>query len=184
MEFSVRHYFQQQTGEWYIANPEFSGGQLYPAGTRRPYRFGGRYSSRALFAEGAYGITVRLEAGAQFPYFDQRLADATRPEPPAEAGFGDLRLWLRWKMLNAPAVLTLKAAVKAPTGRFRNEDGLIPVGEGQWDFDLVAQFGRSLSCPDTRNWSWDCASRWAGRITLPGSNGSWAWRPPSNEPAV
>ncbi|MBI2503491.1 MAG: hypothetical protein HYW07_09720, partial [Candidatus Latescibacteria bacterium] len=81
-------YFQQQTGEWYLANPEFSGGRLYLAGTRRPYRFGGRYSSRALFAEGAYGITDRLEAGAQLPYFDQRLTDDTRSEPPAEAGFG------------------------------------------------------------------------------------------------
>ncbi len=137
-------YFQQQTSEWYLSNPEFAGGKLYAAGTRRPYRFGGRYSSRAVFVEGAYGITDRLEAGAQFPYFDQHLADGTRLEPPAEAGFGDLRLWLRWKTLSTPIILTLKAAAKAPTGDFRNEDGLIPVGEGQWDFDLVAQLGRSF----------------------------------------
>ena len=27
---------------------------------------------------------------------------------------------------------------------FKNEDGLIPVGEGQWDFDVVGQVGRSF----------------------------------------
>ena len=31
-----------------------------------------------------------------------------------------------------------------PTGEFKNQDGLIPVGEGQWDYDFVAQLGRSF----------------------------------------
>ncbi|MGB1719211.1 MAG: hypothetical protein ACPHO6_13680, partial [Candidatus Latescibacterota bacterium] len=31
-----------------------------------------------------------------------------------------------------------------PTGEYRNVDGLIPVGEGQWDFDLGLSAGRSL----------------------------------------
>ena len=31
-----------------------------------------------------------------------------------------------------------------PTGEFKSEDGLIPVGEGQWDYDFVAQLGRSF----------------------------------------
>jgi len=124
-------YIQQHTSEWYLANPELAGGTRYPAGARRPYRFGGRYSSRALFAEGAYGIVDQLEAGAQLPYFDQRLADDTRPDPPEEAGLWDLRLWLKWRLIQAPAVLTLKLAAKAPTWKFRNEDGLISVSEGQ-----------------------------------------------------
>ena len=34
--------------------------------------------------------------------------------------------------------------MKIPTGEFRNEDGLIPVGEGQWDYDVVLQAGRSF----------------------------------------
>jgi len=137
-------YFQQQTREWYLATPEFAGGQPYPAGARRPYRFGGRYSSRAVFLEASYGIADWLEAGVQFPYFDQQLEDDTRLEPPAEAGFGDLRFSLRWRVLREPLVFTLKGALKAPTGDFRNEDGLIPVGEGQWDLDLMAQVGRSF----------------------------------------
>ena len=38
----------------------------------------------------------------------------------------------------------MKLGAKIPTGEFINEDGLIPVGEGQWDFDLIVQGGRSL----------------------------------------
>ncbi|HIG18085.1 MAG TPA: hypothetical protein EYQ31_12820 [Candidatus Handelsmanbacteria bacterium] len=41
-------------------------------------------------------------------------------------------------------LFTLKGGAKIPSGDFRNEDGLIPVGEGQWDFHLVLQAGRSL----------------------------------------
>ncbi len=33
---------------------------------------------------------------------------------------------------------------KAPTGEFKNEQGLIPTGEGQWDFDFIFQVGRSF----------------------------------------
>ena len=48
------------------------------------------------------------------------------------------------RLLQYPVVLTFKSAVKFPTGDFVNEDGLIPVGEGQWDFDFGAQVGRSF----------------------------------------
>ena len=73
-------YFQQQADEWYTANAEFSG-RLYDAGTRRPYRFGGEYESKAVFIEGFVGITDRLDFGMQIPYFDQKFSDDTRLEP-------------------------------------------------------------------------------------------------------
>ena len=50
----------------------------------------------------------------------------------------------KFRLLERPLVLTLKGAVKFPTGDFVNEDGLIPVGEGQWDFDFGVQAGRSF----------------------------------------
>ena len=31
-----------------------------------------------------------------------------------------------------------------PTGDFRNEDGLIPISEGQWDYDFFVLVGRSF----------------------------------------
>ena len=78
------------------------------------------------------------------PYFDQQFSDATRSEPPSDSGISDMRLFAKARLVQKPVVFTLKGGVKMPTGEFRNEDGLIPVGEGQWDFDLVGQVGRSF----------------------------------------
>lgn len=141
--------FRQTAKEWYIASPEpvlrpdgtFT---RFATGTRRPYRFDGRYRSRAVFLEAFYGVTDRVEAGLQVPFFDQDFDDDTRSQPPAAAGFSDLRLCARWRLARSPLVLALKVGAKLPTGEFRNQDGLIPVGEGQWDMDLTLQAGRSL----------------------------------------
>ena len=145
-------YFRQTSSEWYIDSPEprvirTGGGVEFselPAGTRHPYRFGGEYRSKAVFVEGFYGVTDWLNLGVQVPWFDQVYQDSTRAEAPADAGFSDLRIFTKLRALQSPAVLTLKLGAKVPTGDFRNEDGLIPVGEGQWDFDLLMQAGRSF----------------------------------------
>ncbi len=136
-------YFQQRTDEWYIPSPEFSG-RLYEAGSRRPYRFGGEYESRAVFIEGFVGVTDRLDVGIQVPYFDLQFVDNTRLQPQSDSGFSDIRVLAKWRIIQRPAILTLKAGAKLPTGEFRNEDGLIPVGDGQADYDLVLQLGRSM----------------------------------------
>ena len=136
-------YFQQAADEWYISARQFDG-EWFDPGTRRPYNFDGSYDSKAVFIEGFYGLTDRLDVGAQIPYFDQKFQDATRVEAPADAGFSDLRLLAKLRLLERPVVLTLKGAIKFPTGDFVNEDGLIPVGEGQWDYDFVVQAGRSF----------------------------------------
>jgi len=116
----------------------------FDPGTRRAYNFDGSYDSKAVFIEGFYGVTDRLDVGAQIPYFDQMSDDATRSEPPTDSGFSDLRLKAKLRLIENPVVLSLTGAVKFPTGDFVNEDGLIPVGEGQWDFDFGAEVGRSF----------------------------------------
>jgi len=136
--------FQQDTDEWYIASPELANGEIQEAGTRRPYRFNGEYESRAVFVEGFYGVTDRFDLGVQIPYFAQQFADDTRLDPPSDSGFGDVRMFAKWRAFSAPALFTLKAGAKIPTGEFRSEDGVIPAGEGQWDFDLIGQVGRSF----------------------------------------
>ena len=145
-------YFRQTASEWYIDSAEprvirtAAGVELteIPAGTRRPYRFGGEYRSQAVFAEGFYGVTDWLNLGLQVPWFDQAYRDSTRAEPPSDAGISDLRVFTKVRALRSPAVLTLKLGLKIPTGDFKNQDGLVPVGEGQWDFDFLVQAGRSL----------------------------------------
>ena len=142
-------YFQQQTDQWYIDVPEpkvLPDGSFtsFAAGTRRPYRFDGEYTSKAVFIEAVYGLTDRADIGVQLPFFDQKFNDTTQIDPPSDAGFSDMRLFVKFNLLQKPFLLTLKSGAKIPTGEFRNEDGLIPVGEGQWDYDFLVQIGRSF----------------------------------------
>ncbi len=130
-------YFQQRTQEWYVGKGRFGA-----PGTRARYDFDGQYESRAVFAEGLYGVTDRLDLGLQVPYFDQSFTAFA--EPRTDTGLSDIRALAKFRLLAKPLVLALKASVKVPTGAFKNEDGLIPVGEGQWDFDFIGQVGRSL----------------------------------------
>ncbi|MCY3792461.1 MAG: transporter [Gemmatimonadetes bacterium] len=132
-------YFQQQTQEWYVGKGRFGA-----PGTRARYDFDGQYESRAVFFESMYGVTDRLDLGLQVPYFDQSFANAAFAEPRTDTGLSDIRALAKFRLLAQPLVLALKAGVKVPTGEFKNEDGLIPVGEGQWDFDFVGQVGRSF----------------------------------------
>ncbi|MEE2658701.1 MAG: transporter [Candidatus Latescibacterota bacterium] len=142
-------YLQQNTDEWYIdaLDPELQDegtfGQ-FSAGTRRPYYFNGEYDLKAVFIEGVYGVTDWLNFGVKLPFSDQIFHDDNRTDPPSDAGFSDLRIFSKIRVLQKPAIITLKAEAKIPTGDFKNEDGLIPVGEGQWDFDFLLQVGRSL----------------------------------------
>ena len=132
-------YFQQRTEEWYIGKGRFG-----TPGTRAPYDFKGQYESRAVFFEGLYGVTDRLDLGLQVPYFDQSFANAAFAAPRTDTGLSDVRVLAKLRLLAKPLVLALKTGVKMPTGEFKNEDGLIPVGEGQWDFDFIGQAGRSF----------------------------------------
>jgi hypothetical protein len=121
---------------------------LYRAGDRARYRFDGEYDSRAAFLDIMYGLTDRADIGLQVPFFRQRFQDSAIltgfGEPRTATGFSDLRALLKLGVIQSPVVVSLKSALKAPTGDFRNEDGLIPVGEGQWDIDLILQAGRSF----------------------------------------
>ena len=135
---------QQHTDEAYLAGPRFSDGKLFQAGDKLAYPFDGEFDSEAVFIEAHYGLTDRLDLGVQIPYFDQAFSDATREESPSDAGFSDIRAFVKWRLLQRPALFTVNVGAKIPTGKFRNEDGLIPVGEGQWDFIFAGQLGRSF----------------------------------------
>ena len=145
-------FLSQATDEEYVGASGSGRGpdptRVYEEGNRARFRFNGRYSSRALFFDLFYGATDRFDVGLQAPFFRQQYQDVALltgfGEPRTATGFGDIRGFLKVNLLNQRAVGTLKLGFKAPTGEFVNEDGLIPVGEGQWDFDVVFQLGRSF----------------------------------------
>ena len=137
-------FLTQQTNEEYksIPEPEFD------RGDRGPYRLDGEYSSRAVFFDLFYGVTDRFNIGLQIPFFRQSFEDAELRAGFGGArkstGFSDLRVFLKHQLIDAPIVSSFKFGFKAPTGEFKNEQGLIPTGEGQWDFDFILQLGRSF----------------------------------------
>ncbi len=120
----------------------------YQAGDRARYRFNGNYNSRAFFFDIFYGVTDRIDVGAQVPFFRQQFQDASIltgfGEPRTATGFSDIRGFFKYRAFQKHLINTLTFGFKAPTGNFVNEDGLIPVGEGQWDLDFIVQLGRSF----------------------------------------
>ena len=137
-------FMSQDTNEDYIGVPRPG----IPRGARQPYLLDGEYSSRTFFLDAMYGITDRLNVGVQIPFFDQTFQDQELDilfgGPISSTGFSDIRVFLKHKLVDAPVVSSLKFGFKAPTGSFENRQGLIPVGEGQWDFDFILQIGRSF----------------------------------------
>ena len=111
-------------------------------GRRIPYFFEGHNRTLGGFLDLRHGLTDQLEAGLQVPYysivFNDLAADRT------STGIGDLRLGLRYNLLQAPLIATVGTTVKLPTGRFVNDAEIVPVGEGQVDVELTAELARSF----------------------------------------
>ena len=120
----------------------------YQPGDRARYLFNGSYRSQGAIFDLFYGVVDRLDVGVQVPFYKQEFVDDILRTGFGGArttnGLGDVRGYLKYRLFQAPAVGTFKFGVKTPTGEFLNLDGVIPVGEGQWDFDFVFQLGRSF----------------------------------------
>jgi hypothetical protein len=138
----------QATDEEYVAvggsGREPNLAQFYEPGDRARYRENGHYDSRAIFLDLFYGLTDRVDLGIQIPYFRQEFENVGFRPANVASGFSDIRAFLKTNLIQQPFVGSFKLGFKAPTGKFESKDGIIPVGEGQWDFDFIAQLGRSF----------------------------------------
>lgn len=123
--------FHQDTRERYFLD-----------GERIPYFFEGRNRTAGLFLDLRYGVTGRLEVDVQLPVYRLQFDDLA--DQRSSTGPADLRLAGRFNLLKGSTVATVGAAVKFPTGDFVNDAEVVPVGEGQYDFDLTAEIGHSF----------------------------------------
>lgn len=124
--------FGQQTTERYFID-----------GRRTPYFFDGRNRTMALFGDVRYGLSDRLEVGAQLGAYRLQFDDLS--DRRLSSGLGDLRVAARWNVVKRGAnVATVGATLKFPTGEFVNDAEVVPVGEGQYDLDLVVEAGHSF----------------------------------------
>jgi hypothetical protein len=138
----------QSTNEEYVAvggagrEPDLN--RLYEPGDRAHYRENGHYNSQALFIDLFYGLNDRIDFGVQIPYYRREFENVGFRPTNIASGFGDMRGLAKINILQNPVVGTIKFGTKIPTGKFQNQDGIISAGEGQWDFELITQIGRSF----------------------------------------
>ena len=111
-------------------------------GSRIPYFFEGYNRTAAGFFDFRRGLTDRLEVDVQVPFYGVTFNDIA--DDRTSTGIGDIRLGVRYNLLQAPLVATVGTTVKFPTGEFVNDAEVVPVGEGQYDVEVTGELGRSL----------------------------------------
>ena len=134
----------QRTSERYAAQTLFCGDRRCRNGQRTPYFFNGRAELNAIYLDIWYGLTDRFELQLQLPYFDIAFEDDVNPNRPSSQGLGDVRFGLRYRIPFKPIVTTFRIGAKAPTGFFNKDSEVVPIGDGQWNLEVSADFGRSF----------------------------------------
>ncbi len=132
-----------------------------------------RYESSQVYFDIRYGVTDQIDLGLQIPYLSNKFVDKDESNdvatpPPAletESGIGDIRGFAKINLVNsADLVGTLKLGFKAPMGDYREVPEALSITGGQWDFDVVAQLGRSFY-PVPVYANVDLGYRWRGEYT-------------------
>ncbi len=112
-----------------------------------------RYQTRQVYLDMFYGVNDRFDIGLQIPFISNKFVDKNESNdvatpPPAletESGLGDLRGFAKINLVNnADLVGTLKFGFKVPIGEYREVPEALSITGGQWDFDFMAQIGRSF----------------------------------------
>ena len=110
-----------------------------------------RYKSQQVYFDVYYGLNDRIDVGVKIPYISNEFVDVS-PEHPfygapdkKDSGLGDIRGVAKINLVNsADLVGTLKLGFKAPMGEYREVPEALSITGGQWDFEVVAQLGRSF----------------------------------------
>lgn len=113
----------------------------------RPFFNGGHAVTSALYVTGALGLVEGVDVWVQVPLLRLQFDDAVRQRD--RAGIGDVRLFARAAPLRPLGLswpVAVRGGVKLPVGDFPREGGaeIIPLGEGQRDWELMLELGHSF----------------------------------------
>ncbi len=105
----------------------------------------GRAVTTSSFLTSAVGLVPGVDVWTQFSFNRLRYDDVAGDR--ASTGFGDARMWLRvaplaWSDVALP--FAIRAGVKVPVGDFDVDAEIIPLGDGQRDWELMAELGHSF----------------------------------------
>ena len=127
---------------------------VYHQNTRDAYNFEGDQGmfpadghavATSSFLTVALGLVENVDAWAQFSY--QRLRFNDLGGMRTSNGLGDIRLYARASPLRLFGVTTpvaIRAGVKIPVGDFDVGSNIIPLGDGQRDWELMLELGHSF----------------------------------------
>jgi hypothetical protein len=124
----------------------FRGAGCTSAGHGAPFDpfIGGESQALAIFTEVAYGATGWLDLGVQIPFYRLKFTNLSNPNRPLSNGFGDIRFFAKYRVLQQPFVAAVTLAAKSPTGKFDIDAEAVNVSEGQWDFEVLGEVSKSL----------------------------------------
>ncbi len=120
--------------------------QFRASGEKRPFlNSNAEARSSALFFDALVGVTDRLDLWLQVPYFDLNFDDDA--DERHSSGVGDLRLSARYNLFglrDGSVQISGRFTTKIPIVDFPIDAEVIPVGEGQWDYEGWLEVGASF----------------------------------------
>lgn len=117
-------------------------------GEVEPFFADGHMVATSAYVNGALGLVRGLDVWMQAPVHHFRFDDAAGER--TKTGPGDIRGWLRigpraLGITDAlPVALAVRGGVKLPGSDFPVDAEVIPLTEGQRDWELIVEVGRSL----------------------------------------
>ncbi len=110
-----------------------------------PIPFGGHAKSTAFFVTGAVGLIPNWDLWARGSINRLSFSDAGADR--SEDGLGDATVWLRaapLKYLGVDFPFAVRGGVKLPIGSSPVDAEIIPLSEGQTDWEIMAEIGHSF----------------------------------------
>jgi len=110
-----------------------------------PIPFGGHAKSTALFVTAAVGLIPNWDLWARGSVNSLSFSDAGGER--SEDGLGDANIWLRvapLKYLGVDFPFAIRGGVKLPIGDAPVDAEIIPLSEGQVDWEIMAEIGHSF----------------------------------------
>lgn len=116
-------------------------------GDIRPLLAGGRVVTHSVYLTGSIGVLPGVEAFVQAPVHSLAFDDQTGQR--SRTGLGDLRGALRVspEAFGIPVPVIVRGGVKLPGSEFPIDATVVPLTEGQRDWELSVEYGRNLIQP-------------------------------------
>ncbi len=117
-----------------------------PGGSLRTFLTDGRAVTSSVYLTGAVGVLPGLDAMLQLPVHRLSFEDAAGERE--ETGFGDPRVYLRIspQLFGVEGIpLALRGGVKLPGSDFPVDAEILPLTEGQRDWEVMLESGHSFA---------------------------------------